>query len=191
MADDKIMQEWMERAGTVSHDEANEIAKRYNASHFDRPGMGEKARYSIPADPRRDDDIRMRVYIAQNAAKDAEIAALRQRAEKAEADRDRLAGVVERFKPAIEVWPVSFDGHYLIPGMILKDGNGDEHEVAYVAIEKDTLPSTDGTEEWRRAGGLLGNAGSVKHGRFRWWVCSPAEAAKGGEDGTLARASGS
>lgn len=55
------------RAGEVSTVEALEIASRYNTSHFrDRmPAGTEEARYSIPADPRRDDDIRLAAFIAR------------------------------------------------------------------------------------------------------------------------------
>jgi hypothetical protein len=61
-------------AGPVSHDEAQEILLRFNASHWDN-GY-EKARYSIPADPQRDDDIRLSAYIAQQRAKDERLHAL-------------------------------------------------------------------------------------------------------------------
>jgi len=55
------------RAGHVDASEAKMILRRYNASHFhNRAGMGEHARYSIPADPRRDDDIRLSRFIAQH-----------------------------------------------------------------------------------------------------------------------------
>lgn len=51
-------------AGEVSCDEAREIARRYNASHFrNYRDCGEEARYSIPVDPRRDDDIRLEAFI--------------------------------------------------------------------------------------------------------------------------------
>lgn len=63
--------------GPVSHDEAQQILSRFNASHWRQPGQ-EPARYSIPADPQRDDDLRLSAYIAQQRARDAEVAALRQ-----------------------------------------------------------------------------------------------------------------
>lgn len=69
-------------AGHVSHDEADAILHRFNASHWG--SAGEHARYSIPADPRRDDDIRLAAYIAA--------------ARKTEADRDALAAEVERLQ---------------------------------------------------------------------------------------------
>ena len=62
--------------GPVSHDEAEQILLRFNASHWDNGH--EKARYTIPADPQRDDDIRLSAYIAHQRARDAEVAALRQ-----------------------------------------------------------------------------------------------------------------
>lgn len=49
--------------GHVSADEADQILIRFNNSHFNN--TGEQARYSIPADPRRDDDIRLAVFIDQ------------------------------------------------------------------------------------------------------------------------------
>lgn len=55
--------------GPVSHDEARAILSRFVNSHFKNPG--EHARVSIPADPRRDDDLRMAAYIAQCRARDA------------------------------------------------------------------------------------------------------------------------
>jgi hypothetical protein len=50
----------------VTHAEARQILRRLNASHFSNRGdMGERARYSIPADTERDDDIRLAAYIDQ------------------------------------------------------------------------------------------------------------------------------
>lgn len=51
-------------AGHVPADEAKAILCRYNASHFRNPGQ-DQARYTIPADPKRDDDIRLSRFIAQ------------------------------------------------------------------------------------------------------------------------------
>lgn len=56
------------RAGVVTHEEARGILRRFNASHWkagNRPTGGEVARYTIPADPKRDDDIRLSAYIAR------------------------------------------------------------------------------------------------------------------------------
>jgi DNA repair exonuclease SbcCD ATPase subunit len=47
----------------VTDEEARQILIRFNASHFNN--LGEHARYSIPADPRRDDDLRLAAYIDQ------------------------------------------------------------------------------------------------------------------------------
>lgn len=55
-----------ERAGVVMHDEARAILRRFNASHWRNDGK-ERARYSIPADPLRDDDIRLGAYISRSA----------------------------------------------------------------------------------------------------------------------------
>lgn len=52
-----------DRAGVVSPAEAREILSRFCASHF--RDTREHARISIPADPTRDDDIRMSVFIRQ------------------------------------------------------------------------------------------------------------------------------
>ncbi len=62
--------------GPISVEEAYEILQRFCHSHYDTPG--EHARASIPADPKRDDDLRMSAFISQHAA-------LLARAEKAEA----------------------------------------------------------------------------------------------------------
>jgi hypothetical protein len=53
---------------TVSHAEARAILSRFNASHWNNPG--EHARYSIPADPERDDDIKLARYIDECEQRD-------------------------------------------------------------------------------------------------------------------------
>lgn len=64
----------------VTHDEAEKIVKRFIASHFDEAD-GKRVRISIPADPRRDDDLRLCAYIDQCRAtakeQDAELRRLR------------------------------------------------------------------------------------------------------------------
>ena len=54
-------------AGVVTPAEAREILLRFVASHFaGRMGStGEQARFSTPANPRCDDDIRMTTFIEQ------------------------------------------------------------------------------------------------------------------------------
>lgn len=56
-------------AGDVTADEAQEILDRFINSHWRNHGRydpeAESARFSIPADPRRDDDIRMSAFIAR------------------------------------------------------------------------------------------------------------------------------
>lgn len=52
--------------GPISHDEALQIAKRFIDGHFGNPG--DHPRASIPADPSRDDDIRLIAYIDQQRA---------------------------------------------------------------------------------------------------------------------------
>jgi hypothetical protein len=69
----------LDQTGPVTHEEAKGIATRYNRSHWYPKGEGERARYTIPADPRRDDDIRLEAYIAQQQARDDAHAALQQR----------------------------------------------------------------------------------------------------------------
>lgn len=65
-----------ERAGPVSVAEARDAVARFNDSHFNNPG--EHARYTIPADPKRDDDIRLNAYITQSEQRIATLeAALR------------------------------------------------------------------------------------------------------------------
>jgi hypothetical protein len=82
--------------GPISHDEARQILTRYNNSHFgNHRDMGEKARYSIPADPRRDDDLRMDAYIQQQRERDAQLAASEQRV------RDLEAVIEEALSPGV------------------------------------------------------------------------------------------
>lgn len=50
---------------TISHAEAKEIAIRFIDGHFNN--KGEHARISIPANPNRDDDIRLLEYIKQQS----------------------------------------------------------------------------------------------------------------------------
>lgn len=59
-----------ERCGPVSTAEAFEILSRFVHSHF---GDGrEKARFSIPANPQRDDDLRLHAFISQAQAREAQ-----------------------------------------------------------------------------------------------------------------------
>lgn len=60
-------------AGRISHDEARQMLSRFINSHFNNPG--EKARASIPARPKYDDDLRMIAYINQQRERDAKFAA--------------------------------------------------------------------------------------------------------------------
>jgi len=53
-----------ERCGPVSHEEANTIALKFINQHFKNPDK-ERPRTSIPADPTRDDDLRLMAYIRQ------------------------------------------------------------------------------------------------------------------------------
>lgn len=52
-----------ERCGHVSCDDAAAMLSRFVHSHFH--DGGERARFSIPADPKRDDDLRMHAFIAR------------------------------------------------------------------------------------------------------------------------------
>lgn len=70
-------EELSERAGPVTAKEARESLSRFNASHFRTRDMGEQARYSIPANPKRDDDIRLGAYITQTEKLAEENAALK------------------------------------------------------------------------------------------------------------------
>jgi hypothetical protein len=47
--------------GPVTPAEAHEALSRFNASHWNNPT--EHARYSIPADPKHDDDLRLGAFI--------------------------------------------------------------------------------------------------------------------------------
>lgn len=66
-------------AGEVSVEEAREILSRFNSSHFHNhaPGPHGRAVYSIPANPRRDSDIRLGAFIERAARAFAEVARLR------------------------------------------------------------------------------------------------------------------
>lgn len=55
----------------VTHAEAREILSRFNASHWNNGK--ERARYSIPANPDYDDDIRLGDYIEQAEATEREL----------------------------------------------------------------------------------------------------------------------
>jgi hypothetical protein len=64
-------------AGHVSCAEAREIASRFNASHWrGKAGLKEVARYSITANPKRDDDIRLGVFIDRAEAMERDLEAL-------------------------------------------------------------------------------------------------------------------
>lgn len=52
-----------EKHEIISHDEAEVIALRFINQHFDN--AGERPRASIPANPKRDDDLRLMAYIRQ------------------------------------------------------------------------------------------------------------------------------
>jgi hypothetical protein len=76
----------------VTDDEAEQILSRFNNSHWrDRGNTGEQARYSIPANPDRDDDIRLAAYIEQTRGL-----------------RKRIAGLeaAQRFIPMSELAPM-------------------------------------------------------------------------------------
>lgn len=68
-AGDTAVIEEKRRAGIVSHAKAREIAQRFVDAAFNNPGT-KRPEFSIPADPRRDSDIRMAVYIDQREAKE-------------------------------------------------------------------------------------------------------------------------
>lgn len=53
-----------DNTGPITHAEARQILSRFNASHWMSTEQ-EHARYTIPGDPRRDDDIRLAAYIDQ------------------------------------------------------------------------------------------------------------------------------
>lgn len=56
----------LSNTGPVTADEAEEILKRFVDGHFCNDG--EHPRMSIPANPRRDDDLRLAAFIEQSAA---------------------------------------------------------------------------------------------------------------------------
>jgi hypothetical protein len=59
----------------IAHDEAKAIALKFINQHFNNPDR-ERPRASIPADPKRDDDLRLMAYIRQQEARESAVAAL-------------------------------------------------------------------------------------------------------------------
>lgn len=79
------MSKWSsEECGPVSHDEADKIAQRFVDGAFRNHGK-EGPHFEIPANPKRDDDLRLSAYIEQQRQRDSEIAALRAELEAAKA----------------------------------------------------------------------------------------------------------
>jgi hypothetical protein len=75
--------ETRKRSGVITHDEAQQMLCRFIASHFRRGREeGEHARITIPADPHRDDDLRLDAYIEQQRSAAASTQALREAAER-------------------------------------------------------------------------------------------------------------
>jgi hypothetical protein len=72
--------DWGE-AGVVTHQEAREILNRFIFSHYHRKGAGERARFTIPADPKRDDDLRLLAYIERCARIEQAAAVIAQQAQ--------------------------------------------------------------------------------------------------------------
>lgn len=84
--------------GPISHDEADAMVTRFIASHFRGRSGGERARITIPADPRRDDDLRLSAYVEQQRERDRAHAELERRArELCEADRARRELMGQRY----------------------------------------------------------------------------------------------
>lgn len=70
--------ECLAKTGEVSVGEARQIAHRYNASHFRNHGdVGEEARYTIPVDFQRDDDVRLHAFISRASLAFGELAKLK------------------------------------------------------------------------------------------------------------------
>ena len=88
MTDDLVKEE-------ITCEEAFAILLRFNASHF-RKTDSEHARYSIPANPQRDDDLRMHAFIKQSERLRAEVARLSKELEEAQVrSRLELQGALE------------------------------------------------------------------------------------------------
>ena len=65
-------------AGEVSVEEARAMLRRFIHSHwYNKNPAYSRARFSIPADPLRDDDIRLGAFISRSAKAFAEVDALR------------------------------------------------------------------------------------------------------------------
>jgi hypothetical protein len=92
-----------DKTGPITDEEAQKILSRFNASHWNNET--EHARYSIPADPRRDDDIRLGAYIEQTRELRAQLAtALQQCANVVTHARDALESLQEtRWNPSGDI----------------------------------------------------------------------------------------
>jgi hypothetical protein len=77
----------LDKCGPVSFDEARQIAQRFIDGHFNN--AAEHARMSIPADPRRDDDLRLIAFIRQQR-----LAAAATKEERAKFYKDVEAGLI-------------------------------------------------------------------------------------------------
>lgn len=90
---------------TPTHEEARDILSRFNASHFGLSGR-EHARYSIPANPDRDDDIRLAAYIKAAEATSAALAQSAARIEELEREKEWLTYLVNFFRLPLGINPV-------------------------------------------------------------------------------------
>ena len=100
-------EEELERCGEITHDEAHELALSYIDHAFGndkRPGYyeerpGRRVTHSIPANPRRDTDLRLCSYIRQQKLRGELVASQLRDAEKCAesvaAERDMLAEALE------------------------------------------------------------------------------------------------
>lgn len=105
----------IDNTGPITHAEARQMLTRFNASHWNN-GQ-EKARYTIPADPRRDDDIRMHAYVDQMEALATDHAALLDRAEAAE----NRVNLLEEALARARVWGIRGKGYEARASMDLGD----------------------------------------------------------------------
>lgn len=177
------------KTGPISHAEAKQIAYRFFNSLFNRGG--EKARISIPADFKRDDDIRLIAYIEQQqnlAASDV-----------ARCERDGAALIAEERarQVAKEGWTPAHDATHT-------EGELAQAAIAYAdeatrigmsprtAREVETWPWED--EAWKPAKGpsitfadsvrMLTKAGALlaaEIDRLSEWSATDAARAKAGE----------
>jgi hypothetical protein len=106
--------------GIVTTAEAHEILQRFINSHFHPINKGDAARFSIPVNPKRDDDVRMTRFIQQQEEKDAELAALRKENEEIKQTIKNVRALTFLYDPDEDGSKPLVDQCYIMNGIINK-----------------------------------------------------------------------